>query len=104
VETVEDVEQVLGCCALVRIGPGEFEVSKMGVTEAAQGRGVGRALLTHVVQAAREAGATRLYLETNHALTAAIHLYEAIGFRPVPAARRIPSPYDRADVFLEMYL
>jgi putative acetyltransferase len=104
VETVGGEERVLGCCALVLMSPGEYEVSKMGVTQAAQGRGVGRTMLTHVVQAAKDAGAKRLYLETNHTLGPAIHLYEATGFRPVPAERRIPSPYSRADVFMEQYL
>ncbi len=104
VEEVAGQERALGCCALVWMSAGEFEVSKMGVTEAAQGRGVGRALLTHVVNAARDAGAKRLYLETNHALAPAIHLYEAVGFRPVPQERLIPSSYSRADVFMEQYL
>jgi putative acetyltransferase len=94
----------VGCCALVAMGPGEFEVSKMGVTSSAQGLGAGRLLLQSVVEAARAIGAKRLYLETNHALTPAIHLYEAVGFRPVPKERVTPSPYARADVFMEMFL
>jgi len=57
-----------------------------------------------VVDAARAMGAKRLYLETNHVLGPAIHLYEALGFTHVPAERLTPSPYARADVFLEMWL
>lgn len=94
----------VGCCALVATGPGEFEVSKMGVTSSAQGLGAGRLLLQSAVDAARAADASRLYLDTNHALTSAIHLYEAIGFRHVPKERVTPSPYARADVFMEMFL
>jgi putative acetyltransferase len=94
----------VGCCALVAMGPGEFEVAKMAVTSSAQGLGVGRLVLQRAVDAARDAGATRLYLETNHALTPAIHLYEAIGFRNLPQERVTPSPYARADVFMEMVL
>ena len=45
-----------------------------------------------------------LYLETNHVLTPAIHLYEAVGFRNLPQERVTPSPYARADVFMEMVL
>jgi putative acetyltransferase len=94
--------QRAGCCALILTGPGEFEVAKMAVTAAYQGSGIGRRLLGAVVEAARSAGARRLYLETNHALAPAIRLYESIGFRHVPA--RHESPYARADVFMEMVL
>jgi putative acetyltransferase len=94
--------QCVGCCALVPTGPGEFEVAKMAVTASCQGHGVGRKLLQAVVDTARSTGARRLHLETNHALTPAIHLYESIGFRH--AAPEAPSPYVRADVFMEMDL
>ncbi len=97
-------EKIVGCCALIAIGPGEFEVSKMAVTSSAQGLGVGRFQLEAVIAAARSAGAVRLYLETNHALTPALRLYDAVGFRPVPEERLVPSPYARADVFMELWL
>ncbi len=94
----------LGCCALIRIAPTEYEVAKMGVTAAAQGKGVGRRLLAHTIAQASATGATRLYLETNHTLLPAIHLYESLGFTPVPPARLTPSPYARADVHMELFL
>ena len=86
------------------MGPGEFEVSKMAITASAQGIGAGRFQLQKVVDAARALGAKRLYLETNHALGSAIHLYEAVGFTHVPTDRLTPSPYTRADVYMEMWL
>jgi len=92
----------VGCCALVVIAPGEFEVAKMAVTQTCQGAGIGRRLLQKVVDEARTSGATRLYLETNHKLTPAIHLYEAVGFRRLPPDRVVPSPYARADVSMEL--
>jgi GNAT superfamily N-acetyltransferase len=94
----------LGCCALVATGPGEFEVAKMAVTEAAQGLGIGRRLLEATIQAARATGATRLFLETNHVLAPAIRLYESLGFRHLPAERRKASPYARSDVQMELIL
>src|SRR5271156_2099720 len=100
---VRDGETV-GCCALVAVGPGEFEVAKMAVTLTSQGAGVGRQLLEKVVQEAKASGATRLYLETNHKLTPALRLYEAVGFRRLPPDRVVPSPYARADVFMELWL
>jgi putative acetyltransferase len=100
---VRDGETV-GCCALVAMGPGEFEVAKMAVTLNSQGGGVGRQLLEKVVAEARASGATRLYLETNHKLTPALRLYNAIGFRHLPPDRVVASPYARADVFMELWL
>jgi GNAT superfamily N-acetyltransferase len=100
---VRDGEPV-GVCALVVKAPGEFEIAKMGVTASAQGLGVGRMVLQSCIDAARAMGAKRLYLETNHALLPAIHLYEAVGFRHLPKERVVASPYARADVFMEMWL
>ena len=96
--------QAVGCCALLAMPVGGFEVAKMAVTESAQGHGIGRRLLEAVVDAARESGTKRLYLETNSKLQTAIHLYHSVGFRPVPADRAVPSPYSRSDTQLEMFL
>ncbi len=96
--------EAVGCCALLVLAPGEFEVGKMAVTEAAQGLGIGRLVLAATIAAARAARATRLYLETNRILTPAIRLYESAGFQHVPPERVVPSPYARADVFMELAL
>ncbi len=105
--TVDD--EPMGCCALVPIAREgdritEYEVAKMGVLHAARGLGLGRLVLEATIAEARTRGAKRLYLETNHALAPALHLYRAVGFQPVPAERLAPSPYERADVFMEMWL
>jgi len=97
-------EEVVGCCALVPIGAREYEVAKMAVTEAWQGRGIGRRILEAVIEEAKELSASRLYLETNSKLPAAGRLYESLGFRHVPSERRKPSLYARANVFMEMVL
>jgi len=57
----------------------------MYTREAARGRGVGKALLARIEQAAREAGKPMLRLETGTLQTAAIGLYERGGFRPCDA-------------------
>ncbi|ADW69078.1 GNAT family N-acetyltransferase [Granulicella tundricola] len=96
-------ETPVGCCALILITPGQYEISKMAVTPAAQGQGLGRQLLTHTIAQAWKLNATRLYIETNSALAPAVHLYESLGFRPVPAERLTKSLYTRANVFLELF-
>ena len=97
-------DQCIGCCALLPLRADEFEVAKMAVSPKWQGTGIGRKLLQTVVEAARSAGARRLYLETNHILTPAIRLYESVGFKHLPPDRIVPSPYARSDVSMEMIL
>jgi putative acetyltransferase len=99
----EDAQPV-GCCALLARAPGEFEVGKMAVTESFKGKGIGRQLLEKSIDAARAAGAHRLYIETNRKLTPAVRLYESLGFRHLPPERVVPSPYARADVYMELNL
>jgi hypothetical protein len=48
-------------------------------------------------------GAHRLYLESNTKAAAAIHLYEQLGFRHLPAPAH-QSKYARANVFMELPL
>jgi GNAT superfamily N-acetyltransferase len=100
----EEDTHPIGCCALLARAPGEFEVAKMAVTESAQGKGIGRQLLVKTIDAARAAGAHRLYIETNRKLEPAVRLYESLGFRHLPPERIVPSPYARADVYLELNL
>ena len=94
----------MGCCALLAMSSGEFEVAKMAVTESCRGSGVGRSLLERAITEARSSGATRLYLETNRKLRPAIRLYESLGFQHLPPARIVPSAYARADVYMELLL
>lgn len=100
----ERAGRAVGCCALIALADGRFEVAKMTVAESERGRGVGRLLLEHVIEFAREKRVRSLYLETNSGLHNAIHLYEAVGFRHLPEDRVTPSPYARANVYMEMTL
>ncbi len=95
-------EEIVGCCALLSLGPAEFEVAKMAVTESCRGAGIGRFLLEQTIEAARAEGSTRLYLESNQRLTAAIRLYESVGFRRLSPERIVASPYTRADIYMEL--
>jgi putative acetyltransferase len=95
--------EVVGCCALVPMKPGEFELAKMTISERARGQGVGRRLLVFAIALARVLHAHRLYLESNTKAASAIHLYEELGFRHM-AAPEHESKYARANVFMEMFL
>ena len=95
-------EAAVGCCALLPMGPEGFELAKMAVSEDLRGKGIGRKLIERAIIEARKLGASRLYLETNRKLANAIHLYESVGFERVSPDQVIPSPYARANVFMEM--
>ncbi|MFM9935252.1 MAG: GNAT family N-acetyltransferase [Novosphingobium sp.] len=72
---------VVGTCALKPTGGASYELTKMGVRESARGLGAGAFLLEAVIARGLEIGADPLYLLTNKACAAAIHLYEKLGFR-----------------------
>lgn len=72
---------IVGTCALRKTGPGDFELTKMGVRQSARGLKAGEFLLARAIERAAQLGADKLYLLTNHKCRAAIHLYEKLGFR-----------------------
>ena len=73
-------------------GPDEAEIRALAVAPAAQGRGVGRALLQAVTDRASSQGIRRLVLSTQPDMFAAQHLYETAGFRRMPDRDWYPVP------------
>lgn len=94
----------VGCVALIPMGSGIYELSKMAVSPHLRGRGIGRRLLQHAIAQARSLGGRSLFLGSNRRLTNAVHLYESVGFRHVKPESLPPLPYSRADVFMELPL
>ena len=82
--TAWDGEQIAGMVALRGLADGAAEIKSMRVADAYRGRGVGKALLTHVIAQARGRGVSQLLLETGTGdeFVPAIRLYEAAGFTP----------------------
>jgi putative acetyltransferase len=97
-------DRAVGCVALIPIGGGVYELSKMAVSPEFRGLGIGRRLLLHTVAQARQIGAKSLFLGSNARLENAVHLYESIGFRHVPPESLPAMPYTRANVFMELPL
>ena len=75
----------LGCGALRRLDDDAAEVKRMYVVPEARGRGVSKALLAGLEDAARECGWGTLRLETGPRQPEAIGLYERAGYRPIAA-------------------
>jgi GNAT superfamily N-acetyltransferase len=97
-------DELVGCCALMRLDPEAFEVAKMAVAESMQSRGLGKRLMQASIDLARQLGARRLYLETNSKLAPALRIYAHFGFRTIDDSSLPPSPYARADVRMELLL
>lgn len=76
--------QPVGCGAMRRIDATTAELKRMYVKPSARGQGVGRALVDALEREARELGVTRVVLETGTRLTAAITLYERMGYERIP--------------------
>ena len=93
---------LVGTCALQRTEPGVYELTKMAVTEAYQGRQIGKALMRAALDRARGLHAKRVFLVTNSGLTPAVTLYRRVGFKVVRAG---PHPkYERGDLTMEMLM
>jgi putative acetyltransferase len=73
-----------GCGAVLLVGREYAEVKRMYVRPAFRGRRIGRLMLDHLVEHARQHGLTVIRLETGIHQRQAIALYEARGFRKIP--------------------
>lgn len=75
----------VGCGALKLHRGQPAEIKRMWVDRAARGLGVGRRLLADLEARARDAGATKVRLDTNRTLVEAIAMYRSTGYTEVPA-------------------
>jgi putative acetyltransferase len=75
---------IVGCGGMYPLTSEEIELRKMYLLPEARGRGLGLALLTTLVDFARERGFTAVVLETASVLKDARALYERFGFVETP--------------------
>ena len=96
--SARDGGELVGVGALKELEPGHGEVKSMRTAPRALGRGVGRAVLHHIVGEAKSRGYKRLSLETGGSkpFEAAIALYESEGFvRCGPFSGYEDTPFSR---------
>ena len=96
--TLREDGELLGCGALKRLTAEHCEIKSMRTADGALGRGVGKALLSHIVDCARSEGMTRISLETGSTphYAPALRLYEREGFEPCgPFGGYTDTPFTR---------
>jgi GNAT superfamily N-acetyltransferase len=74
----------VGCGALRLVDADTAELKRMYVSPSARRTGLGRRLLAALESEARALGVRRLVLETGIRQAAALALYRATGFQPIP--------------------
>ncbi|WP_299083969.1 GNAT family N-acetyltransferase [uncultured Ruegeria sp.] len=66
-----------------KIRPGAVEVKRLFVRPAARGEGLGQRLILKLVDEARKAGHSEMYLDTADFMSSAHTLYRSLGFREI---------------------
>ncbi len=93
--------KVVGSAALMKEHDGVYELAKMAVTVDYRGKGISKLLIETCLAKAKEIGAKKLSLFSNHQLQTALKLYEKYGFYYVEVE---DSPFETADVKMELIL
>lgn len=92
----------VGCCAAIPHGDRVIEVAKLAVDPSAQGRGIGRKLVHTALRFGQQRQCTTAILTSSTKLSAALRLYESLGFTYHPVPRDVP--YRTVDVYMELDL
>lgn len=72
---------------IMSTGAGEAHILNVCVRDSCRSRGIGRTLLEHLLSRAAASGSSEAYLEVRPSNTAAVRLYQAIGFEPIGVRR-----------------
>jgi GNAT superfamily N-acetyltransferase len=97
-----DGNDAVGCFAFLKSGERIFELGKMAVDPAYQGRQIGQQLLSHAIRYARGQHWEKIILYSSTRLAPALHIYRKFGFLEVPLEHELP--YARSDIKMELEL
>lgn len=99
---VRENDKIIGTVALMKMEEGVFELTKMAVAPAAQGKSIGQKLMEHTLDYARRKGWKKLIIYSNRKLENAIHIYKKYKFQEIAIEEN--NPYARGDIKMELPL
>lgn len=88
------------CIGYREVRPHVCELKRLYVRPAFRGTGLGRTMVSSIVEKATLAGYSRMCLETTHFMKGAISLYDEAGFRPCEPYYEIPEIFHRLSIFM----
>lgn len=94
--------ETVGTFALIKLGEGVFELSKMAVTPEFQGRKIGQEMLKFSIDFGKSMKWEKLILYSSRKLENAIYLYRKFGFKEIEIEEN--NPYARGDIKMELKL
>ncbi len=92
-------DEIVGTAAMQKWDEHSFELIKMAVTEAYQGKGFSNLLMEACIRFAKEKNASKIIILSNRSLKPAISLYTKFGFKEVPLEA---TDYSRANIQMEL--
>ncbi|WP_338793754.1 GNAT family N-acetyltransferase [Bernardetia sp. MNP-M8] len=97
----EKSENIIATASLLKKTDTIFELGKMAVTSKEQGNGIGKLLVKHCLDFAKNNSISTIILYSNTQLQSAIHLYKKIGFEEIPLEEGL---YQRANIKMQLDL
>lgn len=95
-------DKIVGTCAVKKTSAGSYELTKMAVTESAQGKQIGKKLALAAIHFSQNNNAKELVLETSRKLESAVALYQKLGF--VIESKLGSSKYERPTIKMKLRL
>ncbi|HHX93646.1 MAG TPA: ribosomal protein S18-alanine N-acetyltransferase [Tenericutes bacterium] len=76
----EENNQIIGFCSII-LSLNYAEIINFGVLPSFQGKGIGKIILSSIIQKLKQEGFEKITLETKKTNTRAISLYKSLGFK-----------------------
>ena len=95
-------EKTVGTFAYIKKEEGIYEFSKMAVSPALRGQGIGNQMMQFAIRFAEQHHWKKILLYSNTILENSIHLYRKYGFQEVSMEKNVI--YSRGNIKMEMIL